>query len=357
MKQTKIFPRLFRPAILPLVVAVLTVLLPVPQARGCTSAVASYRGTAVQRPMLWKHRDTGAPGNFIERVPASHDGEFAFVGLFNDGDSLLTECWTGMNEVGFAIMNTASYNLAPDTAAVKDREGIVMALALRRCRTVADFAAMLDTLPRPMGVQANFGVIDANGAAAYFETHDHGYTPYYINVSDDSPKTLLRTNYSFSGNDSTGMGYIRYDNARHLLGASIDSCSLTADDFFNASKSYYHSRLERDPLSEGDSWAVDQDFIPRRISTASIVIQGVAPGQDPSEMTMRVILGYPPVGDEYTVTMDNVPDAVRPVDDGFTSPACNTSNRRKQNVFPISRGSGKHYINLEYLRQQLPAAQ
>ena len=35
-----------------------------------------------------------------------------------------------MNDAGFAIMNTASYNLKNDTVSVMDKEGAVMAIAL-----------------------------------------------------------------------------------------------------------------------------------------------------------------------------------------------------------------------------------
>lgn len=40
-----------------------------------------------------------------------------------------------------------------------------MRKALRVCKTVQDFEHFLDTLPRPMRVEANFGVIDAYGGA------------------------------------------------------------------------------------------------------------------------------------------------------------------------------------------------
>lgn len=74
-------------------------------ADACTSLLASRAATAGS-PLLWKHRDTGTEHNFIERVDAT-DSTFAFVALFNGGDSLLAEAWTGMNEAGFAVMNTA----------------------------------------------------------------------------------------------------------------------------------------------------------------------------------------------------------------------------------------------------------
>ena len=52
---------------------------------------------------------------FIERVPSDRLYIGYILPFFNAGDSLLHEAWTGFNEAGLAIMNTASYNLAPDT--------------------------------------------------------------------------------------------------------------------------------------------------------------------------------------------------------------------------------------------------
>ena len=331
---------------------VLTIAVSAMPSAACTSLVASGKATADGRPMLWKHRDTGAAHNYLERIPASVPGEFTYVGLFNQGDTLHREAWTGMNEVGFAIMNTASYNLAPDTAKVADREGVVMALALRKCRTVADFANMLDSLPRPMGVQANFGVIDAAGNAAYFETWDHGYKPYYIG-GEGEPTALVRTNFSVSGNDSTGMGYIRYDNAHFLLDSVVEASALTPEDCIDrASRSFYHSLLGHDVLNAtpNAAWAVDQDFIPRYTSTASIVIVGVKDGENPDGTIMQARLGYPPVAEKYTVKVNDVPADLRPLLPGDRCRACAESQERKAKAFPIRRGSGKRYVDLDYIR-------
>ncbi len=151
-------------------------------AYGCTSAIISADRALSGRMLLWKHRDSGHPHNFVAKVDRGADKAgrptLAFVGLFNAGDRELKEVWAGMNEAGLGIMNTASYNLAPDTAVVKDREGLVMAEALKSCRTVGEFLQMLDCELAdggPLGVQANFGVIDADGAGVYVETWDHGY--------------------------------------------------------------------------------------------------------------------------------------------------------------------------------------
>lgn len=306
----------------------------------CTSAIVSARASADGRPFIWKHRDTGTEHNFIERV--ERPGQFTYVALFNGGDSLLTEAWMGMNEAGFMIMNTASYNLAPDTARVKDREGDVMRRALEVCINIKDFQNLLDTLPRPMGVQANFGVLDRNGDCGYFETDDISYTPFLMS---DSVPYIVRTNFSFTGNDTDGYGYIRFENANTLMGVP----PYYPEQFTEGlSRSFYHSLLGRDmALPDEGRWLIDQDFIPRRSSSASIVmVNGLGNVTD----EMFATLGYPPVGELYKITIDDVPDRVRPIAEGFRAPACNDAIERKRLAFPIERGSGPHYIDMDYVR-------
>ncbi|MDE7125466.1 MAG: hypothetical protein K2O12_03170, partial [Muribaculaceae bacterium] len=245
-------------------------------ADGCTSAIIGADRTMDGRILMWKHRDTGTEHNFVERIAAT-DSTLAFVALFNGGDSLLLEAWTGMNEAGFAIMNTASYNLAPDTAVLKDREGIVMRRALEKCRSISDFENLLDSIAKPMGVQANFGVIDASGDGAYYETDDYTYRKF--SLADTPSHVLLRTNYSVCGNDTDGFGYIRCANAEKLLEPYIATSTVTPEVFTeNLSRSFWHSLLERDFASGSDRWVVDQDFIPRHSSAASIVIEGIHDG-------------------------------------------------------------------------------
>lgn len=314
----------------------------------CTSAIVGADRTLDGRILMWKHRDTGTEHNFVERVAAT-DSTLAFVALFNGGDSLLLEAWTGMNEAGFAVMNTASYNLAPDTAVIKDREGLIMRRALEKCRSIADFETLLDTIARPMGVQANFGVIDASGKGAYYETDDRSYRKY--SIEDTDSHVLLRTNFSVSGNDTDGMGYIRYENASHLLEPYIATSTVTPEVFTEQlSRSFWHSLLGRDFAAGGDKWVVDQDFIPRYSSSASIVIEGIRPGESPGLTVMWTALGYPPCAHVIPVTVDEVTDGLRPIAPGWRSPVCSEALRHKQTAFPIKRGSGKRYIDMDALR-------
>lgn len=333
-------------------IAVLTLATSHP-VEGCTSMIIGAKASGTGRPMLWKHRDTGAEQNFVDTVQA-RPGRLGYVALYNGGDSLKREAWMGMNEAGFAIMNTASYNLAPDTAAYKDAEGSVMSIALQRCRTLDDFATLLDSLSRPLGVQANFGVIDAYGHGAYFETDDFHYKIFRLENTDND--VLIRTNHSLSGGDTGGMGYIRFDNVLHIFDTELKNGGFTPDMFTErASRSFYHDLLGYDALEHDGRFAVDQDFIPRRISSASIVIEGINPGGKPEEMVMWTVLGYPPVSHVKKVTIDNVPSELQPSLPGALSPYCQETIERKRLAFPITRGNGQHYVDLDYLRSVMPA--
>lgn len=314
----------------------------------CTSAVVSGRVTPDGRPLLWKHRDASDLNNRIVHFEAE-GGKLEFVGLVNGVDTMANEVWAGYNTSGFAIMNTASYNLKNDTSSLSDREGVVMKQALGECRTVEDFARLLDSLPRPIGVEANFGVIDALGGAAYFEVNS--YEVFRYDVKDSPDGYLLRTNYSVSGRPNEGYGYIRYDNAARLFSRAASERSITPEWITGiCSRSFYHTLLGRDFTT--DTWVVDQDFIPRRSTSASAVIEGVKSGESPVFTTMWTMLGYPPcsvvlpvwIGCEY-----GVPTLLQGSEDSVRSPLCEWSNRLKNKVFSLERGSGPHYLHMALL--------
>ncbi len=300
--------------------------------------------------MIWKHRDTGAESNFLHRV--ERPGEIGYVGLFNGGDTLcLDEAWMGMNDAGFAIINTVAYNLPPNSPQWIDREGYVMAQALATCRSVDDFACLLDSLPRPMGVCTNFGVIDADGNGAYFETDDYKYVRY--DLKDAREGVLIRTNYAYSGTPDEGMGYIRHQNVVDLLAPQISTGSLTPQSFTETvSRTLYNSLTGECPTDTDAEWTIDQDFVPRYSSTSSIVVEGLLPGEDPSRQIMWANISYPPCCHVVAVTIDDVPAAVdaTAADGTARAPLALEALELKELVFPIRRGSGKHYINLDAYR-------
>lgn len=312
---------------------------------GCTSAIVSAKANPEGRTLLWKHRDTGHEHNFVARVKST-DHSLGYVALFNGGDSLLNEAWIGMNDAGFAIMNTASYNLAPDTAVYKDREGYIMSQALRQCRTLADFEKMLDTLPRPFGVQANFGAIDASGSGAYYETSDYEYTKY--DVADDSTGVLIRTNFSYSAPEYGGMGFIRHGNAKGLLDPYVKAHKVTPEVLTEVlSRSYYHSVRCDDVLSDTVRLVRDSDFIPRYSTSASVVIEM---DKSPSKSIMWTMMGYPPCSSVLPVTLYTVPSALSPIDHYRTCPVSEWMSGLKHNGL-FNTVDGVRYVNLDIVRQ------
>lgn len=316
------------------------------EAVACTSAIISGRLTADGRPILWKHRDTNDLNNKVERIDSA--GIIPYVALFNSSDRACREAWMGMNERGFAIMNTASYNLKADTVSAMDREGLVMARALASCRTVDDFGRMLDTLPKPLGVEANFGVIDAYGGAAYFETDNWKYVRF--DVADEPSGYLVRTNYSRSGRTSEGYGYVREQTAEKLLAPYVEARSVSPAVMTEVlSRSFYHSLIGKDFAADTVEWVTDNDFIPRRISSASVAIQGVADPGDLADAVMWTVVGYPPCGLVEAVRVDSVPADLKAEPRTGRAPACDRANELKKQVFSRRIDNGKNYLNIKAL--------
>lgn len=328
-------------------------------ALSCTSAIIGAELSPYGRPMLWKHRDTSNIDNKVEYVAPGPEG-YGYTGLFNASDRQLKECWTGFNSEGFAIMNTASYNLKDDKVPEKDmdKEGFLMTKALRTCVSVDDFARLLDTLPRPMGVEANFGVIDASGAGAYFETNNHSYIR--INLEDSPEHMLVRTNYSHCGRPNEGYGFVREANALHHLRPAAEKKEITPELLTETlSRTFYHDLFEKD-MAEGldEGWIIDQDFIPRYKSCATIVIEGCVPSDKnipknaAKEYVMWTGLGYPPCADIYPVTEgpDGVHADLRGTLPNGHSKASDVSKKRRDEVFPKHFGNGDKYIRLSKLR-------
>ncbi len=326
----------------------------------CTSAIVSADANPSGRPILWKHRDTSTIDNKVEYVAPTKDS-FGYVALFNASDKSLNEAWMGMNDAGFAVMNTASYNIKDDKVSAKkmDKEGILMTKALKTCRTVEDFAHLLDSYPRPMGVEANFGVIDAMGAGAFFETNNHSYVRF--NLSDAPDGVLVRTNYSHSGRANEGYGFVREANANCILQPYIDERAVTPEVLTEVvSRTFYHDLKKKDYTAASEKWLIDQDFIPRYKSTATIAIEGCHPVESISTVTSEFVkdeyimwtgLGYPPVAEIYAVRCSSggVDEGLRGSLPNGHSPIGDEARRKRDEIFPLKAGNGDKYIDMSKL--------
>lgn len=326
----------------------------------CTSAIFTGKCTKDGRPLMWKNRDTGELNNRLEYFKGK---KYTFVGLVNS-PSKGGEVWAGSNEAGFCIMNTASYNLAiPEEKDLQDGEGEVMFKALGICRTLKDFEKFLDTIRKPLAVEANFGVIDAEGGAAYYEVNTRTWKKFDANDEKLAPEGyLIWTNYSRSGKTDQGMGYVRWGNATDIIDKAYkEGVKFTPEWIMeNLSRSFYHSILKAD-LRNSDiaektnGWFIDQDFIPRKSTSAISIFQGVAKGEKAKHTIFWCGMGYGPLAVLVPVFMTHTKLIPETLAKGSSTAnknncfVCDQVLNLKKSIFPIKRGNGNKYFHFSKL--------
>ena len=323
----------------------------------CTTAVVSGKATDDGRPLLLKNRDADALQN---KLVYFFDGKYRFIGLVNSEDKDNKDVWCGFNAAGFGIMNSASYNLKMnDTTKLSDLEGRIMKLALETCATLEDFEKLLNDLPKPLGVEANFGVIDANGGAAYYETDNFKFIKYDVNDPSVAPNGyLIRTNFSVAGEDNKGYGYIRYATASGLFENQTKNGKLSFEFLINdVPRCLAHSFTKTDltkslPANESESnYIFFRDYIPRHSSSAAIVVQGVKENESASLTTMWTILGFPLTSVIVPVWLleDGTIPTVLQADETGNAPLCNVALKLKDKVFSSQNDASENYLNLSAL--------
>ena len=262
----------------------------------CTSAVVTGAATADGRPILWKNRDTDSLSNKVVLV---REKPYDYLAVVNAGQPSGRIVWGGLNAAGFAIINTVAYNLPGAAGGAADLEGHVMADALRRCATADDFEEYLKAnLGGGLGCQTNFCVIDAQGGAAIFETHNLGYRR--LAATDAQPAYLLNTNFSRTGEPDAGAGYCRFDRERELF-AAVPAGQLTHGFILQtAARDLGHAYVRHPGPTEWKQlpadrpeWIHAERTIDRGATACAIVVHGVSPGEDPRYATLWIVLGEP----------------------------------------------------------------
>ena len=154
-------------------------------------------------------------------------------------------------------MNTATYDLKEDDVPSEqmDREGFLMYRALEICATVEDFEHFIDTLSKPMGVEANFGVTDAQGGAVYYEMDNWKIRAKY-DINEEPTGYRVVTNFTWQGREADRKGVDRYEKACHLLAETCIPISEWDHDFLI-------NKISRSGAP-----------ILRTITTASVVFEG-----------------------------------------------------------------------------------
>jgi hypothetical protein len=324
----------------------------------CTTAIVSGKYTKSGRPLLLKHRDSDFEQN---KLMFFNDGKYNYIGLVNSEDKIGKEVWGGVNSEGFAIINSASYNLKPDSdkTELMDKEGEIMKLALQNCSTIEDFENLLLNHKKPIGVEANFGVIDAKGGAAYYETNNFTFNKIDANDLSAAPfGYLIRTNYSFITDKNSGYGYIRYNTANELFYEASLKNNLSVNFIIqDLSKSLKHSLLDIDlkqniQFSETEEKFIPfQDFIPRNSSCATILIEGVKPNETPELATLWTVLGFQLTSVVFPTWVKSGSELPKLLlaDDSGNAPLCNKALKLKNELFPVKLGNGQNYINIPRL--------
>lgn len=274
----------------------------------CTTAVISGRATIDGRPILWKNRDTSSRRNEVAFIEG---GELRAIAVVNAGSR--SSAWMGVNEAGFCIENSVSRDLKIEEKTSGPGNGGFMKLALQTCRTVEEFRQLLEkTNTSGRSTVSNYGVIDANGGAALFETGPKSYIMFDANDPDIAPDGfLVRSNFA-----TTAQGLSSQPTLEELSGKTIVSadrfsqaCTLLGSpDEAGISIEYMIRNVCRD-LSDAPGAPVcgsvndpsgklpeiinADSMISRTTTVSAAVFHGVKAGEDPLMTTMWAFLGDP----------------------------------------------------------------
>jgi len=331
----------------------------------CTSIIVSGKVTPDGRPYIFKNRDTHDLDNLAIQIQGSR---YRFIGIVATKDTLYKSVWSGHNEVGFAIANTAAYNLNGKLEPGKprpqgdDNDGTLMRKALGTCRTLGEFEQLLDSIKAqgPIPSNSNFAVLDAEGGVAYYETGNKGYVKYDANDPLVAPYGfIVRTNHGMSGERSLDQGVERYLAISDYATRAAFANDLGFENIIRkVTRNLKHGLTQidlHDFQPQDDSQPVYfpfRDFIPRYLTASAQLIQGVKENESPLLTTAWTIVGSPltTVAIPLWITTDGkLPNVVTHQKPGQQAPLVTVSFELKQQLFPIERGNGQDYINLARL--------
>ena len=309
----------------------------------CTTAVIGKDASADGNPILWKNRDSD---HLINKITYVHEQPYNYIGLINSEDKTGRMVWVGLNSKGFAIMNSVAYNL-PKEGEMQDLEGIIMADALRTCKTVDDFEELIKSNIGPtLGSQANFGVIDAYGGAALFEVSNKEYKR--LNVSEFRENYIINTNFARSGEKNKGRGYLRYDRAFEIF-KNIPPKGITHNYIIQTVSRDIGNILlgnvfKNNQIESSSKWAYTNHSINRYYTSAAVIIHGKNPLKKEDIATMWVLLGEPTctIAIPLWVEAGEIPDSLAK---GNIVAIAAESNRLKQILRPFPDDERKDYLD------------
>jgi len=350
MKTTK--TRVTKPA---LVAAGLLILLGA--AFPCTLAVISGRATANGRPLMWKNRDTSDLNNKLMHFSGP---KYNFIAIVISEDVKPTEVWGGQNTEGFAIMNSQADDLgAKDKKLDGAGNGAFMKLALGECATARDFENLLIREKGKWDLAANFGVIDAEGGACFFEARSDSYQKFDTQDPRVAPfGAIVRTNFAFTSPDQMlGGGFDRFERISHIIEAARAAGRIDGEFILQeAARDLVHEKLHSYPLTRPlpedpaePLYINTNDTINRNSSVSVLLFQGAPSRAHACLATMWVILGQPVAG--VAVPVWPAAGRVPAVTTGPTTAPLNDLARAIVSyLYPDRRGRMYQYLNVSRLR-------
>ena len=326
------------------------------RALACTSFIVSGKATKDGHPFIFKNRDTGDQNNVVVDVQGER---YRYMGLAASWDKKPVEIWGGHNEAGFAIINTAAYNMNGCEGRDTDNDGKLMRRALEVCRTLADFEHLLDTLSRPLDLNSNFGVLDSEGGCAYYETGNYSYVKFDANDPQEAPDGyLVRTNHGMTGCRDIDRGVERYMAISDFMAEAHRKGNFDCEFLIaNVPRYLTHGLTKQNlydqlPKDENDTRFVHfLEFIPRYITSSALLVQGVKPGETSSHTISWTNIGWPCASVAIPLVLEEgvpLPSIVQRGEND-KSWLCNKSIEQKKKVFSLKRGNVRDYIDLSKL--------
>ena len=273
--------------------------------RACTSALVRRNRSASGKMLLWKHRDTSSVRTSLPAAASVFD----FVALFQRRRLHPVEAWAGVNRAGFCRNEHRQLQPRPGHRRPARPREPDRPSPSDHAPTIGDFENMLDTLPRPLGVQANFGAMDRTGHGAYYRptTTDTANSPHSRLTAHTHQFLLLRTVRSRTRTRALRRGHNPYrPPMRH-----------------HPHSAHRHSQLLIPPHSGRNSYIDRGQYIPRYSTSASIVID--------EDGHIWIKPGYPPLSPvTYRADIDSIPSSLLPDRlDGWHSPAWRTIEKHE----------------------------
>ena len=276
----------------------LATLLAYGEAAACTSALVSATRSSEGVPMLWKHRDSKKWDCKITHVEG---GKYAYTALTSLD---LRHTYSGINSVGFAVLNTVASNMSSDKSLTNGPGAVaLMGQILAECATVDEFEEFLRKSNGKRPYVTNYAAGDPSGALAYFEVWSTGYKRY--DVSEREQGFDVRSNFAYCGDmENPGSSVGRYNiTMRHMS----QKKQYSPSDFIAYSRNF-ELNDGSNALAGPETFVCHDRTVPRYFSAGATI--AICDKENPR---MLVVVGHPVTGmavPVYVNAKHNIPECV-----------------------------------------------